>query len=338
MSRPTGQCNIATSINFEGVFMKDLLDALREFDAVRTSDDLQMPDQVITRTLPAIPPVLDDTGVLQRLDPRIQNALSATGINRLYEHQAKAISAALQGRDVVLEAPTASGKTVSFLAPMLELLLRDPTSHALMIHPMKALSNDQRRQLNELEAEIKNPGRALDSWPFDGDTDKEYRKILKGRPPAILLTNPEMLHQSFLGWSTQWEHFLSNLKFLVIDEIHEYRGYFGTNFALLLRRFFKKLDELGARPQVFLASATCANPEEHAFRLTGRECVPVRSVSGMRPERRYVFVDPAGIPDYCFLDVFEVRIANAALACLSRELTTIVFCPSRNFAERVTHL
>src|SRR5690606_11718188 len=114
--------------------------------------------------------------------------------------------------------------------------------------------------------------RRLDSWVYDGDLDHEYRKLLKSQPPAVLFTNPEMLHQSFLGWQDQWMKFLRGLKFVVLDEIHEYRGYFGTNVALLLRRFLARLDQLGVHPQLILATATCRNAEEHAYRLTGRQC------------------------------------------------------------------
>jgi len=121
----------------------------------------------------------------------------------------------------------------------------------------------------------------------------------------------------------------------VIDEIHEYRGYFGTNCALLLRRFLKMLDRFGNRPQLFLASATCANPEEHAFKLTGRKCTLIKSENNMRPERQFAFINPSSIPDFMFQDIFQLRIANAALACLSKELTTLVFCPSRKFTEDV---
>lgn len=142
-----------------------------------------------------------------------------------------------------------------------------------------------------------------------------------------------MLHQSFLGWSEQWEHFLSNLQVVIIDEMHEYRGFFGTNCALLLRRFLRKVAELGARPQLILATATCANPIEHAQRLTGRTSFRlVRASNNLRPTRHFAFINPS-IPDFRFHDIYRLRIARAALACLKQGLTTLVFCPSRMFAE-----
>lgn len=234
---------------------------------------------------------------------------------------------------MVLEAPTASGKTLCFNIPLILKLLENPASHALMVHPMKALSNDQRRQFESLAAALgERTGRRLESWIFDGDTEAEHRKLIKMSPPALLLTNPEMLHLSFLGWHEQWLDFLRKLQLLVIDEIHEYRGYFGTNVALLLRRFLAKLRQLGVRPQVALATATCGNPEEHAYRLTGRRCTLVCARTAMQPERHFAFIDP-DIPDFHFHEIYRLRIARAALACVAHGLSTLVFCPSRRFAE-----
>ena len=145
----------------------------------------------------------------------------------------------------MLESPTASGKTLAFLIPIIDKILNNPNSRALLIYPMKAVANDQRRQLNDITKDFKS----VESWTFDGDTPQEHRSLLKSNPPNILLTNPEMLHFSFLGWADHWINFLKNLDFIVVDEIHEYRGFFGTNFALLLRRFLLKLSKMGCNPQ-----------------------------------------------------------------------------------------
>ncbi|MGQ0670974.1 MAG: DEAD/DEAH box helicase [Actinomycetota bacterium] len=272
----------------------------------------------------------------QLLPPPFRSALTAAGMSQLYAHQAEAIRAALSGADIVLESPTASGKTLSFDIPLLIKLASSPSAHALMLHPMKALSNDQRRQFEALASAISSDSRDINSWLYDGDTEKEHRPLIRKHPPAVLLTNPEMLHQSFLGWSEQWEGFLSQLQIVVVDEMHEYRGFFGTNCALLLRRFLRKVAELGARPQLILATATCANPVEHAQRLTGRSSFQlVRATTAQRPERHFAFINPS-IPDYKFHDIYTLRIARAALACLKHGLTTITFCPSRLFAETAT--
>jgi len=204
-----------------------------------------------------------------------------------------------------------------------------------MLYPMKALANDQRLQLNRL---CENLGsHKIESWLYDGDTPQEDRSILRKSPPHVLLTNPEMLHQSFLAHWDKWEHYLRDLRYLVIDEIHEYRGYFGTNFALLARRFLRKLRELGSDCQLILASATCANPGEHAFRLTGRRPTLVQCRGGFRPTRTFMFVNP-DLPPFSYYRIFLLRIARAALACMSEGLSVVVFCPTRKFAEEAARV
>lgn len=315
--------------------MEELLEQLRKFDALRDvpiKEDGRC-DQVVTRLVRGQPPSFAPAECLERFPAPVRRALAALGIDRLYEHQAEAVERIWAGEDVVIEAPTASGKTLCFNIPLALNLLTDPQARALMVHPMKALSNDQRRQFDALARELEGTaGRRLESWIFDGDLPQEYRKLLKERPPAVLFTNPEILHQSFLGWHQQWLKFLRNLKLVILDEIHEYRGYFGTNVALLLRRFFAKLAQLGVRPQVVLATATCGNAAEHAYRLTGRRCRLVRATATMRPERHFAFISPA-IPDFRFHDVYRLRVVRAALACHAMGLSTVIFCPSRRFAE-----
>ncbi|HWP03383.1 MAG TPA: DEAD/DEAH box helicase, partial [Gemmatimonadaceae bacterium] len=312
--------------------LDNLLDNLRKFDALRDSAGNEHADVVITRVVRGCAPRAA-TSYMKKLPLDMRRALAALGIEALYDHQVEAIERISAGADVVLEAPTASGKTLCFNIPIALELLAKPHARALMVHPMKALSNDQRRQFEELAEPLEaEAGARLESWVFDGDLDADQCKLLKAQPPAVLFTNPEMLHQSFLGWQEQWLSFLTRLRFLVLDEIHEYRGYFGTNVALLLRRFLARLSQLGVHPQLILATATCGNAEEHAYRLTGRPCTVVRAATVMRPERHFAFVNPA-IPDYAFHDIYRLRIARAALACVDKGLSTLVFCPSRKFAE-----
>ena len=261
------------------------------------------------------------------LNPAIRDTLNTNGISCLYEHQAEAIRRSIGGKDVVLESPTASGKTIAFSAPMLNYLLQDRDSHALMIYPMKALAFDQREQIRQLCEPLN-----INSWPYDGDTDTEHRSILREHPPRILLTNPEYLNMSFLGWREKWHGFLQNLKYLVIDEIHEYRGYFGGNMALLLRRFLLHLNRIGASPRIFMSTATCANPEEHARVLTGRDLDVVSARNVLRPKRRFLFVNPA-IRDFQYRDILRVRVEQAALSVLAMGLRVLVFCPTKRFLE-----
>ena len=139
---------------------------------------------------------------------------------------------------------------------------------------------------------------------------------MRQRPPQILLTNPEYLNTSSLAWRDKWTTFLQRLRFVVIDEMHEYRGFFGANVALLLRRFFLQSERIGSRPNIFLSTATCANPEEHARNLTGRsdmEIVSARDV--LRPRRHFIFVDP-DIRDFRYRDILQQRVEQASLAVL----------------------
>ena len=293
-----------------------------DIDAIREGD------VVAQDTLERVEPLYGDDSVFREIAPKLARALREQGITRLYEHQTAAISAALAGNNVVLEAPTASGKTLAFAIPMINRLLTE-RGHALMLYPMKAVANDQRQQLFDL---LKSAG--LESWPYDGDTEQEHRKLLRENPPSVLITNPEMLHLSFLAYNDQWAEFLKNLKFVVVDEMHEYRGYFGSNMSLLLRRLAHHLALIGAAPQYFLATATCANPLEHAENLTGQTFSLVSAQGRLAPRRHFAFVDPLSIPSHDYRNIFELRIRNAALACMEQGKAVIVFCPSRRFAEQ----
>ena len=314
--------------------MERLLQALRDFDALRDQQDRDKRDSIAVQEVPSEPPAYAPDAAFERIPADLREALRGTGITRLYEHQAEALELVAQGKNVVLEAPTASGKTLCFTIPMLQLLQQNPESHAMLIYPMKALSNDQRRQIHDIVDRLPNRHRRIESWTYDGDTEQEHRKVIRERPPAILITNPEMLHLSFLGAPDAWEGFLKKLRFLVVDEIHEYRGFFGTNVSMLLRRFLLKLNRMGTSPQLVLASATCANPLSHAEGLTGSEFSLVSARNRMRPRRHFAFIAPS-IPDFRYRYIYELRIARAGLAALSLGLTTIVFCPSRRFAEDV---
>lgn len=307
--------------------MDDLLEALREFGALRDGDFGY--DVVRQRSLPAIKPAYADTSAISRLAPRMQRALRGCGIERLYQHQADAIEHALAGSNVVLQAPTASGKTLAFQVPMLDSL-KTFDSHALMIYPNKALALDQREQLIRLTKHMRSS--SIGSWWYDGDVNSTERKVLRENPPSILITNPDMLHMSFLGHADRWGRFFSGLKWVIVDEIHEYRGYFGSNVALILRRFSHHLSSRGVNPQFFLSSATCANAKEHAENLTGRRFAEVNAVNSMRPHRQFTFVQPS-IPDYQYWDILQRRAVDAGLACLSQGKSVLVFCPTRKFTE-----
>ena len=295
-----------------------------------TGDAIRKTDRVLRDRVDRIrPSAAEDwpSGV----HPAIRQALADIGVPRPFEHQFEAVQASLAGRDIIMESPTASGKTLGFLVPMLDRLLREPGSHGLLIYPTKALAFDQRSNLQDLCDRL-GGGRTIDSWPYDGDSDQEMRNAIRKRPPALLMTNPEYLNMSFLAYRDQWARFLGRLRYIVLDEVHEYRGFFGTGMALLLRRMFLQLHRLGASPQVFMATATCANPKEHARALTGREMMLVQARNSLRPRREFVFVDPK-IPDFKYRDIFRLRIELAALACLEEGAQVLIFCPSKRFLE-----
>jgi len=303
-----------------------MVDIQRLTVRLRENDALRDEDQIVEDVAERIRPQYAD-GWPVGLSPRVRDALEAAGIPRLYQHQADAIELALSGADVVLESPTASGKTAAFAAPMLDALVKTPGSYALMVYPMKALAFDQREQIRSLCAPL-----SIESWTYDGDTDEEHKKALRGSPSRILLTNPEYLNTSFLAYRDLWDGFLRNLRYVIIDEMHEYRGFFGGNMALLLRRFFRHLNRLGAAPQVFLSTATCANPQEHAESLTGRSAEVVSARRTLLPQRHFVFVKPS-IPDYQYRDILRLRVEQASLTALEEGLQTLVFCPTKKFLE-----
>jgi len=309
--------------------MRELLGVLREFDAIRDEMIDGRKDQVCTGFIGSIPPRYSDLP----LSKEVRAALASLGISKLYEHQMEAIRYITKGKNVVIVSPTASGKTLSFNIPILASARTNKKAKALMVYPTKALSYDQRAQLERLSRAFGY--NCPDSWSYDGDVPEEHRRALRKSPPPILLTNPEYLHLSFLGHWDKWQHFLKDLVFLVIDEIHEYRGFFGTNAALLFRRFLYKLKQLGVSPRIILSSATCANPREHAFRLTGLDFALVTDSSNMRPERHLLFVSP-DIPSFKFSEIFMLRVVRTALACLRMGLSTICFCPTRKFVEEAS--
>lgn len=314
-----------------------LRERMREFDALRDTDKIQsatidgvepqFADRWPAQLLFQISRQQDSRGRARRTSLSVRNALKKVGVSQLYSHQYEAITRSLRGADVVLESPTASGKTVSFMAPLLYTIARDRDSHALMIYPMKALAFDQWSQIKELCKVL-----SIESHTYDGDTPKQTRDLVRKNPPPILLTNPEYLNASFLGWCEQWKDFLQNLKYVVIDEMHEYRGFFGGNMALLLRRFFLHLNRIGASPRIFLSTATCHNPAEHAKNLVGRDVEVVSARNAMRPRRHFMFVKP-DIPEYQYWEILRLRVVCASLAALAEGLQILVFCPTKRFLE-----
>jgi len=257
------------------------------------------------------------------LPKALHDVLDARGI-RLYRHQADALSAFRAGHDVVITTPTASGKTLAFNLPILEALVEDPAACALYLYPLKALANDQLAKLADLEAAA---GLDLAPATYDGDTPASRRSRIK-RSSRIVLTNPHALHQ-YLPWHHQWARLFANLRAIVIDEAHQYRGVFGTHVAHLVRRLLRIVAHYGGAPRIVLASASIANPETFARALTGRDAVSISEDGSGRGAKHVLFwdplVDPARSP--------STQVARLLAFLAERGLQTICFTRTRASAE-----
>src|SRR5512136_1883584 len=199
------------------------------------------------------------------LHSRLESALRASDLYPLYTHQAAAIDLVRSGEHVIVVTGAASGKTLCYNVPVLQSILTDKSSRALYIFPTKALAQDQLRSLAELTSLLPSPVRVA---TFDGDTPREERSYAK-RSAQIVLTNPDMLHLGILPNHQSWSRFLRRLRYVVIDEVHTYRGVFGSHVGNVLRRLRRLLDSYGAKPQFICCSATIANPKEHIEKLVG---------------------------------------------------------------------
>ena len=228
-------------------------------------------------------------------------AVKAGGTAQLYSHQAQAIDAVRAGQDVIIATGTASGKTLCYNLPVLESVLLEPHTRALYLFPTKALAQDQLRALKELVDHLQaasarqNNGRPRFGPRFgsyDGDTSQRSRGRLR-REANIILTNPDMLHVGILPNHHLWARFLKDLKFVVVDEAHVYRGVFGSHVAVIFRRLTRLCRLYGSEPQFICCSATIANPGEHIERLTGRKPVVVADDGSPRAPKQFVLWNPA---------------------------------------------
>ena len=195
----------------------------------------------------------------------LSDALRKIGIERLYTHQCAAIEAVREGLHPLVVTSAASGKSLTYLLPILERLLTDPSARALLLFPIKALEQDQ---LKALQALLPS-GHDIRAAILDGDTPASRRAKLRENPPQLLLSNPDLLHLSLLPYHAQWRELWQNLRYVVLDELHTYRGVFGSHIAHVLRRLQRVAAAYGARPQFIACSATIGNPLELSEKLTG---------------------------------------------------------------------
>jgi len=220
------------------------------------------------------------------LDGRLVVALRKRGIERPYTHQAAAISNALAGTNSVVVTPTASGKTLCYNVPVLDAILKDSSTRALYLFPTKALAQDQ---LDELHGLITSIGEEIRTFTYDGDTPADARRAVR-TAGHIVLTNPDMLHAAILPHHTKWMQLFESLDYVVIDELHTYRGVFGSHLANVLRRLRRICQFYGSDPTFILCSATIANPDELAHALVGDD-VELINDNGAPAGERVVVVD-----------------------------------------------
>lgn len=225
------------------------------------------------------------------MHPRLASRLKDLGLDRLYTHQAEAYDLAEEGRDVVVVTGTSSGKTLCFALPALQKVLAEPAARVMMLFPTKALAQDQLHRMVEL-----SDGCGVRCSTYDGDTPSAQRGAIR-KAAHIVLTNPDMLHVGILPGHELWARYLRSLRLVVIDEMHAYRGIFGSHLGNVLRRLFRLCEWHGARPQVIASSATIGNPEELFGKLTGRLPAVVGKNGAPRGRRTLAFFNPPETPD-----------------------------------------
>jgi DEAD/DEAH box helicase domain-containing protein len=270
-------------------------------------------------------------------DDRLRAALAARGIEQLYTHQAEAFGHILAGRNVVTITPTASGKTLCYNGPVLNAILQDPTARALYLFPTKALAQDQLAELHTLsELVTRGTDSEIGVFTYDGDTPTDARRAIRGKA-HVVLSNPDMLHSGILPHHPRWAKLFENLRFVIIDELHAYRGVFGSHLANILRRLHRVCRHYGSNPVFICSSATIANPRELAENLTGRPFELVDRSGAPRGEKFFLFVNPPVVNAQ--LGIRRSYLSEArrvSLEFLKHNLQLILFAQSRLAVEILT--
>ncbi|WP_144289496.1 DEAD/DEAH box helicase, partial [Domibacillus epiphyticus] len=260
------------------------------------------------------------------LHPKLAGALKNRGIDSLYTHQETAYETAMNGKSFTAVTPTASGKTLCYNLPVLQTILRNPDARALYLFPTKALAQDQKSELNEL---IDDSGLAINSHTYDGDTAPAIRQKVR-KAGHIVMTNPDMLHSAILPHHTKWVSLFENLKFIVIDELHIYRGVFGSHTANVLRRLQRICRFYGSDPVFICTSATIANPVELAEEITGKKITLIENNGAPAGRKHFLFYNPPVVNKTMNVRrsaTLEVR--RLAGEMLKSRIQTIVFARSR---------
>jgi len=264
------------------------------------------------------------------LDPRLTAVLQARGLDRPYTHQAEAIEAAHAGKHLVVVTPTASGKTLCYNVPVIQRILEEPSARALYLFPTKALSQDQLEELQQL-TRLLDPG--IKTSTYDGDTPQTARHAVR-HAGQIVITNPDMLHSAILPRHTNWMKLFENLRYVVIDELHTYRGVFGSHVANVLRRLKRLCQFYDAAPQFICCSATIANPAALAEQLIEEDVCVIDNDGSPKAEKHFIFYNPPVVNKELGIRRSAVLEARALAGRLQRaNAQTIIFARSRVTVE-----
>ena len=271
------------------------------------------------------------------VDDRFLELLRDRGVDAFYTHQSRAIEHALARQNVVVTTPTASGKTLCYNAPVLSTILRNPSARALYLFPTKALAQDQLAELHSLSDRLSRLSELdIGVFTYDGDTPQDARRAIRGRA-HIVLSNPDMVHSGILPHHPRWAKLFENLQYVVIDELHAYRGVFGSHLANVLRRLARICRHYGSNPTFICSSATIANPRELAEALVEQPFELVSESGAPRGEKCFLFVNPPVVNEQLGIRrSYLAETRRLAAEFLTRRLQLIVFAQSRLATEILT--
>jgi DEAD/DEAH box helicase domain-containing protein len=259
------------------------------------------------------------------LPPETRALLPLLGVERLFSHQGQALRKIRQGNHVLVATPTASGKSLIYNLAVLEVMLKHPASRALYLFPLKALEQDQLKSLSLL---LKNFGKGkISARIYDGDTSPFLRKQIRARVPEILVTNPDMLHTAILAYHRSWEALFKNLRFVVLDEVHTYRGIFGSHMNQIIRRLKRLCAFYGSRPQFIFLSATVNNPKSFGESLVEEPVEVIEKSGSPRSGRHLLFMNPVSSPNFSAATLFT--------HCIQHGFRTIAFTQARKITELI---
>lgn len=290
-------------------------------DHLKKSTDLGS-QIVFHRYLTPQEPAYDQT---QTLSQSILHLLKKFQIEKLYSHQIKAIEKLKEGEDILVSTPTASGKSLIYNLPIIEEIIKKPALRALYIFPLKALEQDQLKNLNDFIFET-HKGR-ISATIYDGDTSTWDRQKIKSKIPNIIMTNPDMLHRGILAYHERWAEFFSNLTFVIIDEVHTYRGIFGSHLAQILRRLKRICLLYKTTPRFILSSATIQNPHDLGKSLIGKEVEVISQSGAPKSGQHFIFLNPLSSTNFLATQFF--------IQCLKSHFRTIAFTQSRKVTELI---